>query len=147
MFCNENEVQRKHFPSLCNQVWPDKILSLMLTLAPGSPSSPGNPMAPVSPCERNNPHAVSRQKKKATTDKGVQLHLFFDKDWRNVCLQILNRRMSLVMSYQKVKGIIPRLSVNITRKQANIDQSCVEAGKLNSAGAKISHVLIFSVRH
>lgn len=46
------------------------------------------------------------------------------------------------MSHQEVKGIVIRLSVNITHKQTNIDQSCTKASKLNSAGAKISHISI-----
>ena len=36
---------------------------LLLTLAPGSPSSPGNPMAPGSPCERQTHRLLCQDKK------------------------------------------------------------------------------------
>lgn len=69
---------------------------------------------------------------------------FCIQEWCYFCLTVFNRRMGLAMSHWwlVVNGIITRLSVNITHKQVNKDQSYIKANKLNSAGAKISHILI-----
>lgn len=83
-------------------------------------------MAPCSPCERKTFHLL------------CQDHKVNNKGWTYFCQQDGEFGDEL----PEGKGIIIKLSVNITYKQANMDQSYMKASKLNSTGAKISHICI-----